>query len=93
MYSTHPLTHAEFTTPTELLQPGFFLQGEEVFSASSSQNGCKSLTMMRSFLATSVIELFHDSNVACHHGDTQARQAGMETADDQRQVSMRSCMK
>ena len=31
------------------------------------------------FLATSVIELFHDSDVACHHGDTG--QAGMETAD------------
>ena len=58
-----------------------FLQGEEVFPASSSQNGCKSLAMMRSFLATSVIELFHDSDVACHHGDTLTGQAGMETAD------------
>ena len=38
----------------------------------------KSLAMMRLFLATSVIELFHDSDVACHHGDTLARQAGME---------------
>ena len=37
--------------------------------------------MMRSFLATSVIELFHDSDVACHHGDTLTGQAGMETAD------------
>ena len=42
---------------------------------------CKSLTIMRSFLATFVIELFHDSDVACHHGDTLTRQAGMETAD------------
>ena len=37
-----------------------------------------------SFLATSVIdlELFHDSDVACHHGDTLTGQAGMpmETA-------------
>ena len=32
-------------------------------------------------LATSVIELFHGSDVACHHGDTLTGQAGMETAD------------
>ena len=29
MHSTHPLTHAEFTTPTE--QPGFFCKERRVF--------------------------------------------------------------
>ena len=82
MHSTHPLTHAEFTTPTELLQPGFFCKERRFFlQVQAKMDRCKSLTIMRSFLATSVIELFHDSDVAWHHGDTLARQAGMETAD------------
>ena len=59
--------------PTELLQPGFFckerLQVQAIMDAKVWP------------LATSVIELFHGSDVACHHGDTLTGQAGMETAD------------
>ena len=77
-----PRIHSHIQNLPRLLQPGFFCKERRFFPASSSQKWMQSVAMMRSFLATSVIELFHDSNVACHHGDTLTGQAGMETADE-----------